>query len=118
MWLFVLFGLEVTATLQRLAGRTLHEIDQTRRRTGLVDPAAAGFDAAALAAVLAAGDPPVIVRDHEVERGFFFLDPCNLHTGEAEIVADRLIACLEAGPPAVAASNRRERMARLLAWPD
>lgn len=83
-----------------------------------VDPAAAGFDAAALAAALAAGDPPVIVRDHEVECGFFFLDPCNLHPGEAEIVADRLIAVLDSGPPPVAASNRRERMARLLAWPD
>lgn len=83
-----------------------------------VDPAVAGFDAAALAAALAAGDPPVIVRDHEVEHGYFYLDPCNLHPGEAEIVADRLDAVIDAGPPPVAASNRRERMERLLAWPD
>ena len=83
-----------------------------------VDPEVAGFDAAALAAALAAGDPPVIVRDHEVEHGYFYLDPCNLHPGEAEIVADRLDAVLKAGPPPVAAANRRERMARLLAWPD
>ena len=83
-----------------------------------VDPVVAGFDAAALAAALAAGNPPVIVRDHEVGLGRFFLDPCNLHPGEAEIVADRLDAVLDAGPPPVAASNRLERMARLLAWPD
>ena len=49
-----------------------------------------GFSAAGLAAALAAGDPPVIVRNHEVERGHFFLDPCNLHPGEAEIVARQL----------------------------
>ena len=83
-----------------------------------VDAATAGFDAAALAAALAAGDPPVIVRDHEVEHGYFYLDPCNLHPGEAEVVADRLDAVIDAGPPPVVASNRRERMARLLAWPD
>ena len=36
--------------------------------------------------------PPVIVRDHEVEQGFFQLDPCNLHPGEAPVVADRILA--------------------------
>ena len=40
MWLIVLFGLEVSATLQRLAGRTLEEMEPRRRSTGLVDPAA------------------------------------------------------------------------------
>ena len=39
MWLMVLFGLEVASTLQMLAGRKLDEIDQTRRPTGLIDPA-------------------------------------------------------------------------------
>ena len=32
-----------------------------------------------LAMRLAMGDRPVIVLDHEVEHGHFFLDPCNLH---------------------------------------
>ncbi|TGV50844.1 hypothetical protein EN803_40760, partial [Mesorhizobium sp. M2D.F.Ca.ET.160.01.1.1] len=54
------------------------------------------FTAAGLASALAAGSPPVIVRNHEVERGHFFLDPCNLHPGEAEIVAERLRAVLTA----------------------
>lgn len=44
-----------------------------------------------LAMRLAAGDRPVIVRDHEVEHGHFFLDPCNLHPGEEHLVAERLL---------------------------
>jgi membrane protein len=39
MWLVVLFGLEVSATLQSLGGRTLEEVERKRRPTGLVDPA-------------------------------------------------------------------------------
>ena len=41
-----------------------------------------------------AGDPPIIVRDDKIEHGFFELDPCNLHDGEAETVAACLIATL------------------------
>ena len=44
-----------------------------------------------LAMRLAAGDRPVIVRDHEVEHGHFFLDPCNLHPDEEHLVAERLL---------------------------
>ena len=32
----------------------------------------------------------VIVRDHELEHGHFYMDPCNLHPGEEVIVARRL----------------------------
>ena len=39
MWLLVLFGLEVGAALQMLGGRRLEEMEQNRRRIGLVDPA-------------------------------------------------------------------------------
>ena len=39
MWLVVLFGLEVAATLQSLAGRTLGEMEERSPRTGLFDPA-------------------------------------------------------------------------------
>lgn len=55
-----------------------------------VNPTEAKITAWELAGRLAAGDPPVIVRDHEIEHGFFYLDPCNLHPGQAEIVADRI----------------------------
>jgi L-seryl-tRNA(Ser) seleniumtransferase len=64
------------------------------------------------------------VRDHEVEHGWFFLDPCNLHPGEAPVVAGRIaeeVAAAQAGPGTnrePAAARRARRMARLLAWPD
>jgi L-seryl-tRNA(Ser) seleniumtransferase len=86
-----------------------------------VDAEAAGFTAWALSTGLAAGDPPVIVRDHEVEHGHFFLDPCNLHPGEAEVVADRIAATAAAirGKPTPDLKElRRKQLERLLAWPD
>lgn len=51
-----------------------------------VDPAS-GSTAAAIARHLGNLEPAVIVRDHEVELGYFQLDPCNLLPGQAEIVA-------------------------------
>jgi D-glucosaminate-6-phosphate ammonia-lyase len=87
------------------------------------DAAAAGVTAWDLATALAAGDPPVIVRDHHAENGFFDMDPCNLHDGEAEIVADRLVGALERGLAGhIAATSlpdrRGARFTRMLDWPD
>ncbi|RUV90747.1 aminotransferase class V-fold PLP-dependent enzyme [Mesorhizobium sp. M1A.F.Ca.IN.022.07.1.1] len=77
------------------------------------------FTAAGLASALAAGSPPVMVRNHEVERGHFFLDPCNLHPGEAEIVAERLRAVLTAKErPADAMKAARKDSSGALRWPD
>lgn len=56
-----------------------------------VDPALARTTAWDLAAALAAGDPSVVVRDMEIEHGAFEMDPCNLHAGDAEIAARRLL---------------------------
>ncbi|MFM8992372.1 MAG: aminotransferase class V-fold PLP-dependent enzyme [Alphaproteobacteria bacterium] len=89
-----------------------------------VDPEVARITAWDLADALGAGDPPVIVRDHEVEQGFFQLDPCNLHPGEAPVVADRILAELEAARRRNApsgrtvAERRAARFERLLRWPD
>jgi D-glucosaminate-6-phosphate ammonia-lyase len=86
-----------------------------------VVPGEAGTTAWALAAALAAGDPPVIVRDHEAEHGRFYLDPCNLHPSEAETVAHTVAHTLEAirGQPSPSLEELRERAhRRLLAWPD
>jgi D-glucosaminate-6-phosphate ammonia-lyase len=86
-----------------------------------VDPEAAGTTAWALAAALAAGDPPVVVRDEEIEHGVLELDPCNLHPGEAEIVAEAVARTLEAirgRPSPTLAELRAEEERRLLAWPD
>ncbi|TIT76893.1 MAG: aminotransferase class V-fold PLP-dependent enzyme [Mesorhizobium sp.] len=77
------------------------------------------FTAAGLASALAAGSPPVIVRNHEVERGHFFLDPCNLHPGEAEIVAEQLRAMLTAKErPVDAMKAARKDSGGALRWPD
>lgn len=47
-----------------------------------------------LADALAAADPPVMVRDYQTDLGYFDLDPCNLHPGEAQAVARQLVSCL------------------------
>ncbi len=60
-----------------------------------VDPAVAGASALAIAAALADGDPSVIVRDHEIEQGWFQMDPCNLQPGQADMVAAALGVVLD-----------------------
>jgi D-glucosaminate-6-phosphate ammonia-lyase len=120
LWLARLAGLTgVIAALE--PDPTNNPLDRLKL---VVDPEQARIAAWDLAAALAAGDPPVIVRDHEVEHGFFYLDPCNLHPGEAEIVAERITAVLEDArqrnaPPGETPSARRARhLERLLNWPD
>jgi L-seryl-tRNA(Ser) seleniumtransferase len=77
-----------------------------------------------LAAALRNGSPPIIVRDHEVEHNYFYLDPCNLHPGQETIVASRLAEELDRAR----ASNEiiatpiedlsRHRFDGMLRWPD
>jgi L-seryl-tRNA(Ser) seleniumtransferase len=90
----------------------------------LIDPEKARITAWDLADRLAAGNPPIIVRDHEVELHYFFLDPCNLHPGEERTVAERIeIECARAlsepEPVRTSLDNRNRRRAeKLLRWPD
>ncbi|MND34836.1 L-seryl-tRNA(Sec) selenium transferase [compost metagenome] len=78
-----------------------------------------GFTAAGLAKALAELDPPIIVRGHEVERGHFYLDPCNLHPGEAGIVADSISRLLENDVrPDFAMMKPLRTSANVLQWPD
>jgi L-seryl-tRNA(Ser) seleniumtransferase len=89
-----------------------------------VEPQEAHITAWDLADTLARGKPPVIVRDHEVEHGFFYLDPCNLHPGQEKLVADRLAEELDAARRSneVIATplqdRRNRRRAYLKRWPD
>lgn len=77
-----------------------------------------------LAAALARGTPPVIVRDHEVEHHYFYLDPCNLHPGQETIVANRLAEELDKASAsndiiATPLENRsKHRFDGPLRWPD
>ncbi len=89
-----------------------------------VDPGQARITAWDLADRMARGDNPVIVRDHEAEHGYFYLDPCNLHPDEEYIVAEKLKSELEAArvsnEPFI--SDFAERALRneqaALNWPD
>ncbi|MGK9263086.1 MULTISPECIES: aminotransferase class V-fold PLP-dependent enzyme [Sinorhizobium] len=77
-----------------------------------------------LADALARGTPPVIVRDHEVEHHYFYLDPCNLHPGQETIVANRLAEELDKASAsndiiATPLENRsKHRFDGALRWPD
>ncbi|ARO33425.1 L-seryl-tRNA selenium transferase protein (plasmid) [Rhizobium sp. NXC14] len=90
----------------------------------IVDPEEAHITAWDLADALAKGSPPIIVRDHEVEHRYFYLDPCNLHPGEEVIVANRLAEELDKARAsneiiATPIENRsRHRFDGLLRWPD
>ncbi|MBY5351942.1 MULTISPECIES: aminotransferase class V-fold PLP-dependent enzyme [Rhizobium] len=90
----------------------------------IVDPEQAHITAWDLADALAKGSPPIIVRDHEVEHRYFYLDPCNLHAGEETVVAERLAQELDKARAsneiiATAIENRsRHRFDGVLRWPD
>ena len=92
-----------------------------------IDPNQARITAWDLADALArpqGDDAPVIVRDHEAELNFFYLDPCNLHAGEEQVVLARIVTELEralASPePIVTPFHKRDarRIAARRAWPD
>lgn len=63
-----------------------------------VDADEAGASAATFARALSEQSPAVIVRDHEVELGYFQLDPCNLVPGQEELVAQAVHDVLKRGP--------------------
>ena len=77
-----------------------------------------------LAAALASGDRPVIIRDPGIEHGYFEMDPCHLHPGEGEIVARRVEEEVSAArkrndrPTATAEERLVSRFDALLRWPD
>ncbi|MDC7746351.1 aminotransferase class V-fold PLP-dependent enzyme [Rhizobium binxianense] len=90
----------------------------------IVEPEQAHITAWDLADALARGNPPIIVRDHEVEHRYFYLDPCNLHPGQETIVAERLAEELDKARAsneiiATPIENRsRHRFDGMLRWPD
>lgn len=77
-----------------------------------------GFTAYGLVSALAASDPPIMVRGHQAEQGRFWMDPCNLHPGEAEAVSKRIVELLAAPRPANALAVPTKSTAGLLKWPD
>lgn len=90
----------------------------------IISPEEAHITAWDLAAALRKGEQAIIVRDHEVEHHYFYLDPCNLHPGQEKVVASRLAEELDKAR----ASNEiiatpfedlsRHRFDGALRWPD
>lgn len=90
----------------------------------IISPQETHITAWDLAARLRSGSVPIIVRDHEVEHHYFYLDPCNLHPGQEVTVAERLAEELDRAR----ASNEiiatpiedlsRHRFDGALRWPD
>lgn len=109
----------VTAEIE--ADPTHNPLDRLRVT---IDPQEAHITAWDLADALAAGACPVIVRDHEAEHGFFYMDPCNLHPGEETIVASRLeeeLGKARASNQIIASPYEDRYQARidaLMRWPD
>jgi uncharacterized pyridoxal phosphate-dependent enzyme len=77
-----------------------------------------------LSDALARGSPPIIVRDHEVEHRYFYLDPCNLHPGQEKVVAQRLGEELDKARASneiietPLESRSKHRFDGALRWPD
>ncbi|MBS7703471.1 aminotransferase class V-fold PLP-dependent enzyme [Chelatococcus asaccharovorans] len=109
----------ITATI--VADPTDNPLDRLQVN---VDRELAHITAWDLADALAAGNPPVIVRDHEVEHGYFFMDPCNLHPDQEHQVLARLNEELDKAQQSNSiiatplADRRKRRVASLLRWPD
>ena len=44
------------------------------------------MDIGKLVKALRSGSPPIIVRDHHIDLGYFEIDPCNMKDGDPEII--------------------------------
>ncbi|MCF1472392.1 MULTISPECIES: aminotransferase class V-fold PLP-dependent enzyme [Rhizobium/Agrobacterium group] len=90
----------------------------------ILSPQEAHISAYDLSGALARGNPPIIVRDHEAEHHYFYLDPCNLHPGQEVIVRDRLVEELDKARASNEVINTpheewgRHRFDSMLRWLD
>lgn len=67
-----------------------------RRVKVAVNPESVGLTAYHLAAELAAGDPPIVVRDHHaIDEGLFFLDPCVVQADQVDTVITAIRSLVE-----------------------
>ncbi len=88
-----------------------------------VDCERAGISALDLVHALEAGDPPIMVRAHQLEFGYFIMDPRSLGDDEFDVVAHRLREILNS-PGAYSQSTdsvhswKSAKAGTLKTWPD
>lgn len=88
-----------------------------------VDPERAGLTAWELVYRLEQGHPPIVVRTHELEFGYFILDPRSLRPDEREVVVrcvcEELEAARQGRAPAVTSPQaiKRHQGEALRQWP-
>ncbi|NOX53266.1 MAG: YihY family inner membrane protein [Planctomycetes bacterium] len=107
MWLALLFGLEVSATLQMLRGRRLEEIEPRRHPVGLIDPAAVIGVMQAVAQRFAAGD---VVTDQQIAKETGLPQPTVARIVD-ELVSERLLHRVDSPDRAFCLSRPPERIA-------
>ncbi|MEO1019132.1 MAG: hypothetical protein AAFY56_15775, partial [Pseudomonadota bacterium] len=90
-----------------------------------IDSNTAGLSALELVYQLETGDPPIMVRAHQLEHGYFIMDPRSLGQGEQEIVTQRLRDIFAKagqgdGPPNPASVHawKTTKASALKTWPD
>jgi L-seryl-tRNA(Ser) seleniumtransferase len=115
------------AALSDLPGVTVRKVlDPTgnplNRLQVEVDATVTGVSAAVLALRLGRRESAIVVRDHEVELGYFQLDPCNLTPGQAPLVskavADEITQGAQPGDDesAALANSRNGGVAAYMNW--
>jgi membrane protein len=82
MWLVVLFGLQVSSTLQNLRGRQLAEVERRRHEFAIVDPAAVALMMKLVAESFAVGRSTTV---EEIARAM------DLPAGIVERIVERLV---------------------------
>ncbi|MCS2166375.1 aminotransferase class V-fold PLP-dependent enzyme [Scandinavium manionii] len=89
-----------------------------------IDPQKAKISAWDLSHLLSAGHPAIIVRDHEAEKGYIYLDPCNLHHEQEYTVLERILDELNLAQQSTEAiitpfeQHILQRQQAALRWPD
>lgn len=107
LWREALSGIAGVAA-RRVADPTGNPLERLQVE---IDASTFGARASTVARFLSERDPAIIVRGHEVELGFFQLDPCNLREGQAESVAAALREAL-GDPRAMQARRGDDEAAR------
>jgi len=70
-----------------------------------IDRTESSLDIEELSKELHHGNPPIIVRDHFLNLGFFEIDPCNMKSGDPEVIVRRFhelqLLLLESPPKSI-----------------